>query len=193
MVEACAGVQTRGIVEDVQQDLFVGAVGQPGVRAGVVLPEGAVVAGLPTFDGFAGGFVAGVGGELMFDGPAPDTGAIGFEVKPAQEFTGGGAVGRRRFGGEEFGEQGGHVGGPVRVMIAAGYVGRPGFGVALSAGKQVVGAQLVKAAQADAQFERNRFGREQAGTGLGEKMADQWCGNAVSELVGKLKFFIAPR
>ena len=74
-------------------------------------------------------------------------------------------------------------------MIAAGPTGRPGFGVALSAGAQVVGAQLVEAAQADAQFERNRFGREQAGAGLGEEMADQGRGDAVSEL----KFFIAPR
>jgi hypothetical protein len=62
LVEACAGVETRGIVEDVQQDLFVGAVRQPGVRAGVVLPEGTVVAGLPALDGFGGGFIAGVSG-----------------------------------------------------------------------------------------------------------------------------------
>ena len=84
-VEACAGVEARGVVEDFQQDLFVGTAGQPGVRGGVVLPEGAVVAGLPAFDGFGGGFVAGVGGELMCDGPAADAGAVGFEVEAAVE------------------------------------------------------------------------------------------------------------
>ena len=32
-VEACAGVEAGGVVEDFQQDLLVGAAGQPGVRA----------------------------------------------------------------------------------------------------------------------------------------------------------------
>ena len=74
-------------------------------------------------------------------------------------------------------------------MIATRQTGRPGFGVALSPGEQVVGAQLVETAQADAQFEGDRFGRELAGAGLGEEMADQGCGDAVSEL----EFFIAAR
>jgi hypothetical protein len=96
-VEACAGVEARGVVEDFQEDLFVGTAGQPGVRGGVVLPERAVVAGLPAFDGFANGFVAGVGVELMSDGPTADTGAVGFEVEAAVEFAGDGTVGGGRF------------------------------------------------------------------------------------------------
>jgi hypothetical protein len=52
---------------------------------------------------------------------------------------------------------------------------------------------LVEAAHTDAQFERDRLGREQAGTGLREEMADQWRGYAMSQLVGELMFFIAPR
>jgi hypothetical protein len=193
VIEACAGVEARGVVEDVQEDLFVGAVRQPGVRAGVVLPEGAVVAGLPAFDGLGSGFVAGVGGELMFAGPAADAGAVGFEVETAVEFAGDSAVGRRRLGGEEFGEQRGRFRGPVRVVIAAGQTGRPGLGVALGAGAQVVGAQLVEAAQADAQFEGDGFGREPARTGLGEEIADQRSGDAVGQLGSELKFFIAPK
>lgn len=102
-IEACAGVEAGGVDENVQQDLFMRAAGQPGVGAGVVLPEGAVVAGLPAFDGFGGGFVTGVGGELMFDGPTTDAGAIGVEVEAAVEFVGGAAVGGRGFGGEQFG------------------------------------------------------------------------------------------
>jgi hypothetical protein len=92
-IEACAGVEAGGVVEDVQEDLFVGAAGQPGVRGGVILPERAVVAGLPAFDGFAEGFVAGVGVELMGDGPTADAGAVGFEVEATVEFAGDGAVG----------------------------------------------------------------------------------------------------
>jgi hypothetical protein len=92
-VEACAGVETCGVVEDFQEDLFVSAAGQPGMRGGVVLPERAVVACLPAFDGFAHRFVAGVGVELMSDGPTTDTGAVGFEVEAAMEFAGDGTVG----------------------------------------------------------------------------------------------------
>ena len=53
-VEAGAGVVAGGVVEDFQQDLLVGAAGQPGVGTGIVLPEGALVAGLPAFDGLGG-------------------------------------------------------------------------------------------------------------------------------------------
>ena len=59
-VEAGSGVEAGGVIQDVQQRLLVRAAGPPGVRAGVVLPEGAVVAGLPTFDGLGSGFVAGI-------------------------------------------------------------------------------------------------------------------------------------
>jgi len=171
-VEAGAGVEPRGVVEDVQQDLLVGAAGQPGVRSGIVLPEGTVVAGLPAFDGLGHGLVAGVGRELMGDGPAADAGAVSFEVETTVKFAGGGAVGGGRLGGEESGDQGGHFGGPIRLVITAGQPGRPSVGTALSTGEQVVGAQLVEAADADAQFERDAFGREEAGTGLGKEMTD---------------------
>jgi len=77
------------------------------------------------------------------------------------------------------------------LVITARETGRPGVGAALSAGEQVVGAQLVEAADADAQFECDRFGREQVGAGLGEEMADQWSGDAVGELLRELMFFMA--
>ncbi len=64
---------------------------------GVVLPECAQIAGLPAFDGFGGGFVAGVGSQLVGDDPAAHAGAVGFEVEPAMEFAGTGAVRRWRF------------------------------------------------------------------------------------------------
>jgi hypothetical protein len=38
-VKTGAGVEPRGVVENVQQGLLVGAAGPPGVRAGVVWPQ----------------------------------------------------------------------------------------------------------------------------------------------------------
>jgi hypothetical protein len=104
-VAACAGIVTGGIVQNIEQRLFVGLARQPGVGAGVGLPKRAIIAGLPAFDGFGRGFVAGVRGQLIFAGPAPDAGAIGLEVEPPMSFAGGGTVGGGRFGGQEFGEQ----------------------------------------------------------------------------------------
>jgi len=65
------------------------------VGAGVVLPEGTELAGLPAFDGLGRGLVAGVGGELVLEGPAADAGAVGFKLEAAVEFARGGAVGGR--------------------------------------------------------------------------------------------------
>jgi hypothetical protein len=69
-VEACAGVVTGGIVQNIEQHLFIGLDRQPGVGAGVVLPERAVVAGLPAFDGFGRGFVAGCPGRVGLRWPS---------------------------------------------------------------------------------------------------------------------------
>lgn len=66
-------------------------------------------------------------------------------------------------------------------MSATRATGRPSFGVALGAREQVVGAQLVAAAQADAQFQGDRRRRDPAGAGLGEERADQRGGDAVIE------------
>ena len=47
---------------------------------------------LPAADG-GGGFGIRFGmGELIFDGPAPDLGAVEFEATEAEDFTGGEAV-----------------------------------------------------------------------------------------------------
>lgn len=151
-VEAGPGVVTRGVVEQVEQALLVGRAGQEGMGRGVVLPESAVVAGLPAFDGLGRGLVAGVGGQLVLEGPAADTGAVGLEVQTAVEFAGGGAVGGGRLGGKEFGEQRADLVGPDGMMVAAGAAGRPGVGVALGAGVQIVGVEFVEAGAGQAQF-----------------------------------------
>ena len=92
-VAAGTGVDAGGVVEEIQENLLVRGVGEPGVRAGVVLPEGAQIAGLPAVDRFGGLLVAGVGSEFFFDGPTADTGTVGFEGVAAEQFAGEGAVG----------------------------------------------------------------------------------------------------
>ena len=82
-VEADPGVVAGGVDQEVQQALLGGGAGEEGVRGGVVLPEGTEVAGLPAFDGFGRGFVAGVGGQLVGDGPAADAGAVGGKLEAA--------------------------------------------------------------------------------------------------------------
>jgi hypothetical protein len=105
-VEAGAGVVVGGLIQDIEQDLFVWASGQPSVGSGILLPEGAPVVGLPAFDGLRGVFGAAVGGQLVLAGPAAHVSVAGLEVQAAVEFAGGSAGGGRRPGGEVFGEQG---------------------------------------------------------------------------------------
>jgi len=172
-IEACAGVVAGGIVEQVEEGLFIGGAGEPGVRTDVVLPEGAVVAGLPAFDGFGGGLIAGVRSELVFESPAADAGAGGGKAQAAVQFTGGSAVGGRRLGREEFGEQCADFAGPGGLMIATRKTWGPVGRVALGASAQVIGAQLVETAQADAQFGGDGLGGQFTDTGLGQEMPDE--------------------
>jgi hypothetical protein len=187
-IEAGAGVEAGGVVEDVQEDLFVGAPRQPGMGRGVILPKGAVVAGLPAFDGFGRGFVAGVRGELVFDGPAADAGAVGLEVQAAMQFAGDGAVRAGRFGGEEFGNQRDDFGGPLGMVIAPGTTRSPGIGVAGGAGAQVIGVEFVEAGTGQSQFEGGGASAEVAGAMTVEEMTDEWSGQTFDQLC----FFIGP-
>ena len=96
-IESGAGVVTGGVVQQIEQDLFVGIGRQPRVGAGVILPAGTQVADLPAFNGLGRLFVARVGSQLVLNGPPADTGPVGLEVKAPEQFTGAGTVGRRRF------------------------------------------------------------------------------------------------
>ena len=66
---------------------------------------------------------------------------------------------------------------------------RPSFSAALGASGQILGAELVEATQADAQFQGDGGGHQLSRPRLREEMADQWGGKPV----GELKFFIAPK
>jgi hypothetical protein len=181
-VEARASVVTGGIVQNIQQRLFVGLAGQPGVGTGVVLPERAVVAGLPAFDGFGRGFVAGVRGQLVFDGPATDAGAVGLEVEPPVQFAGEGVVGGGWFGGQEFGQQGYDLLRPSRAVIAAGNTGGPNLDLTLGAGAEVLAVEFVEAGPGQSQFASRCPGREITGSMAGQKMTNQWSGQTFDEL-----------
>lgn len=166
-VKACAGVVTGCVVQNIKQGLLVWIAGQPGVGAGVVLPEGAQIAGLPAFDRFGRGFVAGVWGELVLDGPAADAGAVGFKMETAVEFAGTSAVGRCGFGRQEFGEQLCDLSRPVRMVIAAGTSRRPSFSVAIGASFQVIGIQFIITCVRQSQFVGGSLSGELAGAMAG--------------------------
>jgi hypothetical protein len=188
-VEARAGIQARGVVENFQEDLFVVTAGQEGVGRGVVLPERAGVAGLPAFDGLGRWFVAGVGSEFVFDGPTTDAGAVGFEVEPAEQFAGNGAVGAGRLGREEFGDQGGDLRGPVWVVISAGESGRPGLSVAVSVSLKVLAVEFIEAGTGQPEFIGGGASADLTGTITVEQMADERRGQTFDQLL----FFIGPK
>jgi hypothetical protein len=152
-VKTGAGVEAGGVVEDVEEGLFLQLAWEPGVGRGVVLPERAEVAGLPAADGFGGLFVAGIRGEAVGDGPAADTGAVGLETEPAQELAGDGAVGGARRGGKQAGGERDGVGGPVWMMIAARSPRLPDVRRTESSGAQIRGAQFVNPRAAETEFE----------------------------------------
>lgn len=158
VVEAGTDIVTRGIIQKIKEDLFVAGVREERMWGGVILPEGTQVADLPAFDGLGWGLVASVWGEFVGQGPAANTGPVGFEVESAMQFAGSGAVGGGRFGREEFGQQGNHRSGPLGLMIAAGETGRPDRRLALSASLQVLAVEIIKTGAGKTQFP-GRLGR----------------------------------
>ncbi len=138
-------IVARGVIEQVEEGLFGGIVWQPGMGTGVILPEGAQIPHLPAFNGLGRDLVTGVGSQLILDGPAADTGAVGFKIEPAVEFAGTSAVGGRGFGREQLLKQVTRGGRPGGLMISAGDAGRPGLGLTLGTGPEVLAVEFVEA------------------------------------------------
>jgi len=153
VVEACAGIIAGGVIQQIEQDLFVRGIGKEGVRTGIILPKRAVIPGLPAFDHFACRLGAYVRSQMILDRPTPNAGPIRFEVEPTEKFTGDSTVGGGRFGREKFGEQGHGLIGPGRMMVAAGKTGRPVLGMALGAGFEVIAIELVEPQVSQSQFQ----------------------------------------
>ncbi len=151
MIQECFGIikarrdiEAGGIVQEVEQDVLVRLAREPVMGRSVVLPEGAPILGLPAFDRLGGFLKASIGGQIILEGPATHTGAVGLKLPTPMQFAGGGTIGARRFGGEELMEQLGHFGGPSRMMIAAGTGHRPDGGVPPGTGTQVGAIDLVQ-------------------------------------------------
>lgn len=105
------------------------------------------------------------------------------------EFAGGGAVGGRGLGGEEFGEQGGDVVRPGGVVVAARASGCPDLGLALGTGAEIVAVEFVEAGAGEAQFAGGGGGGQFAAAMAGQEMADERGG----ETVDQLQFFMSAK
>jgi len=96
-VELGTGEEAAAIVEHVEHGKDGFGAGKPAVGRGVELPEFADLGPLPAADG-GGHFRVHLGmGELIFDGPAADLGAVEGEVTEALDLAGGEAVVGGRF------------------------------------------------------------------------------------------------
>lgn len=126
---------------------------------------------------------------MVCEGPAADAGAVGFEVQAAVEFAGDAAIGARRFGGEKFGGEVNGLGGPFRVMVAAGETGRPGVGLTVGASVEVCGVEFVEPGTGQAQFLGGRTGADLAGAITVKQMTDERSGVTFDQL----KFFMGPK
>jgi hypothetical protein len=108
------------------------------------LPEGSPVLHLPAFNGFGAVPVRFVRGQGVLQGPASNTGAIGFAVAAPEHFTGCGVVGTGRLGTEPLAPQLGDFGRPEWAVGASGQAGHPALGLSLSAATQVTGVEAVE-------------------------------------------------
>ena len=79
VVNASAGVEAGGVVDDVEKGIFTGVAGEPSVRRSIVLPKCAEVADLPSADGFARLFKTSIWREFVGESPAADGGAVGLK------------------------------------------------------------------------------------------------------------------
>lgn len=117
---------------------------KPAVRRGVELPEFADERALPATHGGPDFFRRDGMGEMVFDGPAADLGAVEWEGVEAQGFGSGEAVGTGRGAGQTFFEECHDGEWPGGGVIAAGGSRLPGgLGVA-DAGGIVGGGQRVE-------------------------------------------------
>ena len=98
---------------------------KPTVRRGVELPEFADLSALPAAHGGQGAFGRDGVGEVVFDGPAANLGAVEFEGVQAEGFGSREAVGTSRSASPPFYQEVDDGLRPRRGMIATGSPGGP--------------------------------------------------------------------
>jgi len=80
-IKTSSDVIAGGIIQYIQQNLFLWLAWQPTVRRGIILPERTQIPDLPAFESFGFSLVACVRSQLVLERPATDTGAVGFEIE----------------------------------------------------------------------------------------------------------------
>ena len=183
LVEFGAGEETAAIVEHIEHGKEAFRVREPAVRRGIQLPEFADLGALPAADE-GGGFALGVGrGELMFEGPTADLGAIDFEITEAQDFAGGEAVVGGRSGRQTFAQEGEDFGRPVGSVVAAGGAGEPEGFLVVSTGAKIVGVEFVETTAGEFEFGGRNVGVELFRAEAGQYVTDQRYGETMGELL----------
>lgn len=167
MIEASRDVVASGVIEQIKQDMFLGLERQPKMGRSVILPQGAKISSLPAFDRLGCFFITSIRSQMVFDGPAANAGAVGFELAAPQQFAGDGVVRNRWFGGKEFTCQSSDFCWPSRLMIATGGTRNPSVCAALSTSFEILVEELVKASPADLEFFGRSLGRNLLSTEAG--------------------------
>lgn len=173
LVEFGADEEAAAIVEHVEHGEQAFAARKPAVGRGIELPEFADLGALPAADG-GGGFGIGFGmGELMFEGPPADLGAIDFEITEAQDFAGGEAVVGGRRGSQTFAQERKDFGWPLRRMVAAGVAGDPKGFLMVGAGAKIIGVEFVETTAGEFEFGGRSVGVELLRAEAGQDVTDQ--------------------
>ena len=172
LVEFGAGEEAAAIVEHVEHGEESLAGREPAVGRGIKLPEFADLGALPAADGGRGSAL-GVGrGEVIFEGPTADLGAIHDEVAETQDFAGREAVVGGRGGGEAFAQEREDFGRPDRSMVATGVAGKPKGFLMVRAGTEVVGVEFVETTTGEIELGGCGEGVELLRTEAGQDVTD---------------------
>ena len=146
---------------------------KPAVGRGVELPEFTDLSTLPAAHGGQNFFGRDGMGELVFQRPTADLGAVEFEGVQAEGFGSGEAVRTRGRAGQPFFEQGDDGWRPHGGLVAPGSAGRPEGRRFTGACGVVSGGQGVKAAGGEAELRRSLGGTACVLPECVEHMADE--------------------
>jgi len=137
--------QTAAIIEQVEHGKGKLGVRKPAVGRSIELPEFADLRALPAAHGCQNLFWRAGMGEIIFQRPAANLGAVELEGMKAQGFGSGEAVRTRRLAGQTLFQEIQDGLGPRLGMIATRNAGDPKGFLLLGAGEVVSGGQSVKA------------------------------------------------
>jgi hypothetical protein len=164
------------IIDGLEQNEQLVAVGEPAVRRSIVLPELADLLDGPSAHGPARGFELRIRSEPFGDGPAAHRGAAEFEIQTAKQLGRSEAVGSRRTGGEQLAQKRRDRLRPVWAMITARSARQPRTLAALPTGAQIVGIDDVKAAAAQTEFRTRLAGGDGLIAEARQNIADERSG-----------------